>query len=124
MAARRPIVIVAGVQQEVVDTDSLLFGLEQNTSKNIDATNGLAAKTLTTRRTILTGTSGNTAFTLPAASAAIDGMLITVMSTAARATVTWTSSGATFTGAPGNLTANVAVTFQYHHALTRWFISN
>jgi hypothetical protein len=125
MATRRPLVLVAGVLQELVDADSLLIGLEQNTSKNVDATATLTTKTLTTRRTILTGTAGaSMAFTLPAATATIDGMLITVMSINARSTVTWLSTGATFTGAPTSLTANTAVSFQYHHALTRWFISN
>lgn len=125
MPARRPIVLVAGVQQEILDSDGLLFGQESNTSKAVDSAAGLTSKVLTARRTFLTGSTGSSmAFTLPAASADLDGMLITVVSMVGRGTVTWASSGATFTGAPTSLSANTAVTLQYHHALTRWFITN
>ena len=124
MATRRPLALVAGVLQEITDADSLLYGIEYNTSKDVDSAT-FTAKTLTARRTILTGTAGaSLAVTLPAAAAGIDGMLVTLMSINARSNVTWISSGATFTGAPTSLTGNNAVTFQYHHALTRWFISN
>lgn len=124
MANRRALYINAGGVAEVPDTDSLLMGLVLNQSKNIDQTNGLTAKTLTARRTVLAGTVGaSLALTFPAAAASNDGLLLSVMSTLNRGTVTWLSSGATFTGAPTSLTANVMLTFQYHHALTRWFIS-
>lgn len=124
MANRRALFISAGGIAEVPDTDSLLMGLVLNQSKVIDQTNGLTARTLSARRTILSGTVGaSLALTLPAASAANDGLLLSVMSTLNRGSVTWLSTGATFTGAPTSLAANVMLTFQYHHALTRWFIS-
>lgn len=127
MVARRPLYLAAGgLLREIPDADSLLFGLEQNTSKVIDPTNGLTARTLSVRRTFLSGTAGaSLALTLPAASAEIEGMLISVIPVvAARSNVTWISAGATFSGAPTSLASNVGVTLQYHHALTRWFITN
>lgn len=97
---------------------------ERSTSKAVVSTNSLTAATLTSQRTYFTGTAGASfAITFPAAAAAIDGALFTVMSTAARATTTYVSTGATFVGAPSSLIANTPVVFQYHHATTQWFIT-
>jgi hypothetical protein len=74
-----------------------------------------------TRRTYFTGTAGvSFALTLPAAASEIDGQIHTVMSTTARPSTTWISTGATFVGAPSALEANTPVSLQYHHATTEW----
>ena len=95
-----------------------------NTSKTVDATNGLTTATITAFNTYFTGTAGASfALIIPAGSAAIDGQKLTIMSTAARAATTWASTGATFVGAPAALVANTPVVLHYHHATTQWFIS-
>jgi len=99
-------------------------GAQSNLSKSKVSTNSLTTATLSVQRTYFTGTAGASfAITLPAGSATIDGIIYTVMSTAARASTTWASSGATFVGTPSSLTANVPVSVQYHHASTEWFIT-
>ena len=124
MATRRPIGGPPNTIAEISVGDALLHGLDQNNSKEVDATNGLTAKTLTARRTYLTGTAGLTfTITLPAASAAIDGMLMTLMSTANRILVSWVSSGATVPGISGP-NANSPITVQYNHASLMWYKVN
>jgi len=124
MATSRPVVVQAGVTKEIATTDLHLIGMEANVSKTVVATNGLTAQTLSTRRTILTGTAGITlTITLPTAAAAVDGQLMTIMSTAGRALVTWTSTGASVTGLPTSLTANAAVTLIYDTASLRWYLT-
>jgi len=104
--------------------DVTTTGLEYNTSKSVSATSSLTAAAPTKRRTYFTGAAGASfAVTLPSAAVSIDGALITLMSTETRAATTWVSAGATFEGAPSSLTANVPVTFQYHHATRQWFIT-
>jgi len=99
-------------------------GPDLNTSKEVDSTASMTAKTLTKQYTYMTGTAGaSMALTLPSAASALDGQIMTVMSTAARASTTWASTGATFVGAPASLTANTPVKFQYHHATAQWFIT-
>jgi hypothetical protein len=123
MAVRRAIAS-GSPDLEIPTTDALAYGLQQNTSKEVDATNGLTSKTITARRTYLTGTAGLTfTINLPAASAAIDGMILTIMSTTTRSLVTWASSGATAPGIAGP-NANTPVTVQYDHATTRWYKVN
>lgn len=125
MTARRPLTVQSGVVKEIIDTDGLQYGMEQNMSKSVDATAALTAKTLTTRRTYLTGTNASSlAITLPAASAAIDGQIMMIMATINRASTTWTSSGGVTTGLPNSLVANSPVSVIYHHALTRWFLAS
>ena len=63
------------------------------------------------------------ALTLPAASADIDGIFITVVSNNTRVNTTWISAGATFIGAPTTLTAGVPVKFHYIHSSLQWWIS-
>lgn len=59
-------------------------------------------------------------FTLPSASADIDGLMITFSSVATSATLTWVSSGATFSGAPAAFAANTPFNLKYVHATTSW----
>lgn len=108
---------------EVSLTDLLTKGMECNLSRTINSTNGVTTITLTTRYTFMTGTAGLTlAITLPAAAAAIDGQIMTIMSTAGRSLTSWASSGGTVTGLPASLTANSPVEVMYVHSLTRWLV--
>lgn len=121
MATRRSLVQVSGTVTEVSLADLLSWGLEANLSYEIDATNGITTKTVTKRRTYITGSAGlSLAITLPAANAANDGMIMTVMVTNGRLTTTWASSGASVTGLPA-LNSNAAVSVQYIHSALRWF---
>jgi len=98
--------------------------LALNQTPTVVATNALTAATLTNVNTYFTGTAGASfAVTLPASNSNLDGVKYVVMSTATRATTTWTSSGATIVGAPSTLTANTPVCLQYSHANTTWYIS-
>ena len=107
-----------------VTGDSLFTGQAFHASKAVTTTNSLTTATISTRYRYFTGTAGASfAITFPAAATAIDGEVITIMSTAARATTTWISTGATFVGAPTALVANTPVKLQYHHATTQWFIT-
>ena len=59
--------------------------------------------------------------TLPAAAAAIDGLTVTIVTSASVATATWASTGATFVGAPASFTANTPVRMIYDHASLKWY---
>lgn len=68
-----------------------------------------------------TGTNAaSIAFTLPPASADIDGLELKFSSVAAVATLTWASTGATFSGAPAAFAANTPFSLRYVHATTSW----
>jgi hypothetical protein len=109
---------------EIPLTDTFTYGMTQDNSKEVDTTNGLTTKTFTARRTYLTGTAGLTfTIVLPAASAAIDGMLMTIMSTAGRILVSWTSTGATIPGIAGP-NANAPITVQYNDSTKVWYKVN
>lgn len=69
----------------------------------------------------LTTSAASLAMTLPAASVFIDGLVITMCASAAVATVTWSSSGATFVGAPAAFSANTPVSMVYDHASLKWY---
>ena len=98
--------------------------LALNQAPSVITTNSLTLATLTNVNTYFTGTAGASfAITLPSANSNLDGVKYVVMSTATRATTTWTSSGATVIGAPSTLTANTPVCLQYSHANTTWYIS-
>jgi hypothetical protein len=98
--------------------------LALNQSPSVVVTNALTAATLTNVNTYFTGTAGPSfAVTLPAASSNLDGVKYVVMSTATRATTTWSSSGASVVGAPSTLTANTPVCLQYSHTFLTWYIS-
>lgn len=98
--------------------------LALNQTPSVIATNALTLATLTNVNTYFTGTAGASfAITLPASNSSLDGVKYVVMSTATRATTTWTSSGASVVGAPATLTANTPVCLQYSHANLTWYIS-
>jgi len=98
--------------------------LALNQSPSVVVTNALTAATLTNVNTYFTGTAGPSfSVTLPAASSNLDGVKYVVMSTATRATTTWSSSGASVVGAPSTLTANTPVCLQYSHTFLTWYIS-
>jgi hypothetical protein len=69
----------------------------------------------------LTTTAASLAVTLPAGSASIDGLEITIVPSATVATVTWVSTGASFVGAPAAFAANTRVSMIYNHATTAWY---
>jgi hypothetical protein len=123
MASQRPLLNVAGVTKEAATTDFVIHGMEINLSTTVITTANVAAVTLSTRRTILTGSAGlSLAITLPAASASMDGALMTLMVTNGRLTGTWTSSGASTTGIP-NPGSNTPVTVIYNHANLAWYVT-
>lgn len=98
--------------------------LALNQAPSVIATNALTLATLTNVNTYFTGTAGASfAVTLPASNSNLDGVKYVIMSTATRATTTWTSAGASIVGAPATLTANTPVCLQYSHANTTWYIS-
>jgi len=76
-----------------------------------------------TRYQYITTSAASLATTLPATSAALDGMVITFVAGAAVATATWVAGtgGATIVGAPADLVANTPVRMIYHHATTSWY---
>jgi len=76
-----------------------------------------------TRYQYITTSAASLATTLPATSAALDGMVITFVAGAAVATATWVAGtgGATIVGAPAALVANTPVRMIYHHATTSWY---
>ena len=102
----------------------LIYSGVLNVSPSVVTTNALTSATITSTNTYFTGTTGASfAITLPAANSNLNGIKYTVMSTAARATTTWISTGATFVGAPAALVANTPVCFQYNHSDLKWYIS-
>ena len=102
----------------------LIYSGVLNVSPSVVTTNTLTSATITSTNTYFTGTTGASfAITFPAANSNLNGIKYTVMSTAARATTTWISTGATFIGAPTALVANTPVCFQYNHSNTTWYIS-
>ena len=102
----------------------LIYSGVLNVNASVVATNALTSATITSTNKYFTGTTGDSfAITLPAANSNLNGIKYTVMSTAARATTTWISTGATFVGAPTALVAFTPVCFQYNHSNTTWYIS-
>lgn len=98
--------------------------LALNSIPSVVTTNALTSATISSVNTYFTGTTGASfAITFPASNSSLDGIKFVVMSTAARATTTWISSGATFIGAPAALVANTPVCFQYNHSDLKWYIS-
>ncbi|MGB8517555.1 MAG: hypothetical protein WCD45_06665, partial [Gallionella sp.] len=85
---------------------------------------GMTAYTVTKAMTYIAGAAGQSlALTLPAASAAIDGITVTVVSNQTRPSVTWSSRGATFVGVPTTLMAATPVKLQYLHSSGQWWIT-
>lgn len=69
----------------------------------------------------LTTTAASLTITLPAASAAIDGLIITIVPSAVVATLSWLSTGATFVGALTAFALNTPVRLIYDHASLKWY---
>ena len=102
----------------------LIYSGVLNVSPSVVTTNALTSATISSTNTYFTGTTGaNFAITFPAANSNLNGIKYTVMSTIARPTTTWISTGATFVGAPAALVANTPVCFQYNHSDLKWYIS-
>ena len=102
----------------------LIYSGIVNVNPSVVTTNALTSTTITSTNTYFTGTTGASfAITFPESNSSLDGIKFVVMSTAARATATWISSGATFIGAPAALVANTPVCFQYNHSDLKWYIS-
>ena len=102
----------------------LIYSGVLNVNPSVVATNSLTSTIITSTNTYFTGTFGASfAITFPAANSNLNGIKYTVMSTVARATTTWISTGATFVGAPAALVANTPVCFQYNHSDLKWYIS-
>lgn len=93
-----------------------------STAKNVVNNGATATYTLPTTADYhyITTSAASLTLTYPAAAAAIDGRVITVVTSAAVGTAGFSSTGATFVGAPAAFSANVPVTFKYHHATTQW----
>jgi hypothetical protein len=94
-----------------------------NLSKSIVANGATVTYTVAAKKNYayLTTTAVALAFTLPAAAAAIDGLLVTVVTDIGVATVTWISAGATFVGAPVASVANTPIRMIYDHATLKWY---
>lgn len=121
MVARRVIASDAQYRRQVPNSDGLTFGMVQNVSKEVDTANLLASKTITARRTYLTGTVGLLlAITLPDGNAANDGMILTITSTTTRVLVTWNTPGATIVAGIAGPLANVPITLQYDDSTKVW----
>ena len=103
----------------------LIYSGVLNVNPSVVATNSLTSATISSTNTYFTGTvfGASFAITFPAANSNLNGIKYTVMSTIARATTTWASTGATFVGAPAALVANTPVCFQYNHSDLKWYIS-
>lgn len=69
----------------------------------------------------ITSSSALLQVTLPAGSADIDGMLVTIVTSNSVGTLTWISSGVTFTGAPATSTANVPMRMIYDNSTKIWY---
>lgn len=69
----------------------------------------------------LTTSAASLAMTFPAGSSAIDGLILIVTPSATVAAVTWSSTGATFIGAPSSFVANTPVRMIYDQPTTKWY---
>lgn len=67
------------------------------------------------------GTNASTlTFVFPAKAVTSDQTVVSVFSQAAVTTPTFTSTGATFVGAPASVAASVPFSFIYHSATSQW----
>lgn len=93
-------------------------------STEVDSAAGLTSKTITRATTILTGTAGaSLQITLPSATANphMNNVIFRVKSTAARANVTWVSTGGSFVDAPTSLVAGQTVSLFYENSNTTFY---
>ncbi len=117
---------VAGVwgSWRKVATENAIVNIVPITSYALVAGKGITSYTITKAMTYIDGISGaSLALTLPTASAVLDGVTVTIVSSQTRPNVTWASMGATFVGAPATLTANKPVKLQYLHSNNQWWIT-
>lgn len=93
------------------------------TGKTVSANGTTTTYTVAAKKNYnyLTSTAAAIAFTFPAASATIDGLLVTVVTDTSVATLTWSSTGATFVGAPAASVANTPIRMIYDHANLKWY---
>lgn len=93
------------------------------TGKNIVSNGATTTYTVAAKKNYvyLSTTAASLAFTLPAAAASIDGLLVTIVTDTSVATLTWGSTGATFVGAPAASTANTPIRMIYDHASLKWY---
>ncbi len=93
------------------------------TGKTISANGATATYTVAAKKNYnyLTTTAVAIAFTFPAASASIDGLLVTVVTDIGVATLTFASAGATFVGAPAASVGNTPIRMIYDHASLKWY---
>jgi hypothetical protein len=105
----------------------LIYSGVLNVNASVVAGNALTSATITSTNTYFTGTTGASfAITFPAANSNLNGIKYTVMSTAERLVTTFTSTGATFVGAPSSLSPSGVATpicFQYNHSDLKWYRS-
>jgi len=104
----------------------LIYSGVLNVNASVVATNALTSATITSTNTYFTGTVAGASFaiTFPAANSNLNGIKYTVMSTIARPTTTWSSTGATFAGVPpAALVADTPICFQYNHSDLKWYRS-
>ena len=105
----------------------LIYSGVLNVNASVVTGNALTSATITSTNTYFTGTTGASfAITFPAANSNLNGIKYTVMSTAERLVTTFTSTGATFVGAPSSLSPSGVATpicFQYNHSDLKWYRS-
>jgi hypothetical protein len=105
----------------------LIYSGVLNVNPSVVTTNALTSTTITSTNTYFTGTTGASfAITFPAANSNLNGIKYTVMSTVERLVTTFTSTGATFVGAPTSLSPSGVATpicFQYNHSDLKWYRS-
>lgn len=107
-----------------VATENPIINIVPITSYELVKRGGITSYTITKAMTYLDGSSGEKlTLILPAASAAMDGITITIVSSQTRAAITWASAGATFVGAPATLPAKTPVKLQYLHSSAQWWIT-
>ena len=105
----------------------LIYSGVLNVNASVVAGNALTSATITSTNTYFTGTTGASfAIAFPAANSNLNGIKYTVMSTVERLVTTFTSTGATFVGAPSSLSPSGVATpicFQYNHSDLKWYRS-
>lgn len=116
--------VIANWALQIAGTTGILqpkFGIA-DLGKSILALGAATATTVATGVSYVYFTTSAISFTatIPAASAAIDGFIITLVSASAIATAAFVSTGATFVGAPASFAANTPVRFKYNHATLQW----
>jgi hypothetical protein len=115
--------LLANSRMVISDTQILLQRPYSSSAKTIIDNGATATYTIPTTSdyVYLTTTATSLTVTFPAAAAAIDGREITLVVSAAVATASLVSSGATFVAAPSSFVANARNSFKYNHATLIWY---